>query len=446
MEPQIHFCTSADGTRIAYATLGEGPALVRVPGGFGNLERYWEHPDCRGFMQGLATGRRLVVLDQRGVGASQREVDEFALAAQVADVAALVDHLQLERFDLWGSGDGAQVAVAYAAQHPERVSRLVLWSPYARGGDITTPEVTHSLVELVRGNWSLARRAMAGIIFPNGPIEAQRWYSDSLREGVSPEVAAKYIETAASLDITPFLAQVKAPTLVLHRRRARTVPTSAVRAAAALIPDARFVPLDGDIGHALFGDSSWVETVTQFLDEGRVAPVAEKVAGAMVTLLLTDMEGSTDLTQRLGDAGAQEVLRTHNSIIRDALEAHSGQEIKHTGDGIMASFPSASSALEAAVAIQKALADHNTENTDTTIRVRIGLNAGEPVAEDDDLFGTAVQLAARVCAQAEPGQILTSNVVQELAAGKGFDFADKGEATLKGFEKPVRLHEVRWED
>ena len=166
----------------------------------------------------------------------------------------------------------------------------------------------------------------------------------------------------------------------------------------------------------------------------------------MVTLLLTDMEGSTDLTQRLGDAKAQDVLRTHNTIVRNALGAHGGSEIKHTGDGIMASFASASSSLEAAIVIQKAFADHNQDSAHTTIRVRIGLNAGEPVAEDDDLFGTAVQLAARVCAQAEPGEILASNVVQELAAGKDFAFAAKGEATLKGFEKPVRLHEVRWED
>jgi adenylate cyclase len=166
----------------------------------------------------------------------------------------------------------------------------------------------------------------------------------------------------------------------------------------------------------------------------------------MVTILFTDMEGSTSLTQRLGDAAAQDILRTHNRIVRDALAAHSGNEIKHTGDGIMASFTSASAALEAAVAIQKALADHNQGDPDTPIRVRIGLNAGEPVAEDEDLFGTAVQLAARVCDKAEPGQVLVSNVVQELAAGKGFDFADQGEASLKGFEKPVRLHAVRWHD
>ena len=124
-----------------------------------------------------------------------------------------------------------------------------------------------------------------------------------------------------------------------------------------------------------------------------------------------------------------------------AMHSRFGSETKHTGDGIMASFPSASRAIECAVAVQRAIAEH----ANTQLRVRIGLNAGEPVAEDADLFGTAVNLAKRICDQAEPGQILVADVVQQLAAGKGFTFADKGEATLKGFEKPVRLHEVVWD-
>ena len=157
------------------------------------------------------------------------------------------------------------------------------------------------------------------------------------------------------------------------------------------------------------------------------------------------MEGSTALTQRLGDAKAQDVLRTHNRIVRDALKAHSGSEIKHTGDGIMASFASASRALECAIAMQRAFAAHN-ESAEQPIRVRIGLNAGEPVAEEKDLFGTAVQLAARICAQAEPGEILAPIVVRELAAGKGFLLADRGDVALRGFEDPVRLYEVRWRE
>ncbi len=237
------------------------------------------------------------------------------------------------------------------------------------------------------------------------------------------------------------------PTLVLHRHGDRDAPISAGRAVAALIPDSRFVALEGDIDHAFLGDTSYLERLTQFLDEGRAQALkSERLeAGDVHTILITDMEGSTTLTRGLGDAKAQDVLRTHNTILRDALKAHSGSEIKHTGDGIMASFASASRALEAAIAMQRAFAQHLEANPDVPIRVRIGLNAGEPVAEEKDLFGTAVQLAARICDYAEPGQILVSIVVRELAAGKQFLFAERGEAALKGFDEPVRLYEVMWQ-
>jgi TolB-like protein/Tfp pilus assembly protein PilF len=165
-----------------------------------------------------------------------------------------------------------------------------------------------------------------------------------------------------------------------------------------------------------------------------------------VTILFTDVEGSTALTQRLGDAKAQEVLiSTHNNIVREALKVHDGSEIKHTGDGIMASFSSATSALKCAIAMQEAFALHN-ETSEELIGVRIGLNAGEPITEEEDLFGTAVQLAARICAEAEPGSILVSNVTRELTAGKGFVFANRREAALKGFQDPVAIYRVVWRE
>jgi class 3 adenylate cyclase len=172
----------------------------------------------------------------------------------------------------------------------------------------------------------------------------------------------------------------------------------------------------------------------------RAAPAVKSAERpGLVTILFTDMEGSTALTRQLGDDRAQELVRQHNTAVREALKAHAGKEIKHTGDGIMASFPSARGAVDCAIAIQRALADE-------AVRVRIGLNAGEPVAEEQDLYGTSVQLAARVCAEADGGEILVSNVVRELAAGKGFLFNDRGERALKGFEDPVRIYEVRWRE
>ncbi|MBI3302300.1 MAG: AAA family ATPase, partial [Deltaproteobacteria bacterium] len=171
--------------------------------------------------------------------------------------------------------------------------------------------------------------------------------------------------------------------------------------------------------------------------------LASQSQSPLLIILVTDMEGSTALIQRLGDEKAQELLRTHNTIIRDCLRKHSGSEIKHTGDGVMASFPSASGAIECAMAIQKAFAKHNQKHPDTPIRVRIGLNAGEPIAEEGQLFGTAVNAAARICARARPGQILVSDVIRQLAAGKGAAFTNRGRVALKGFSERFRLYEVQ---
>ena len=176
-----------------------------------------------------------------------------------------------------------------------------------------------------------------------------------------------------------------------------------------------------------------------------------RAVGDTHTILFTDMEGSTTLADRLGDAAAQDVRRAHNDIVRAALAANAGSEIKHTGDGIMASFSTASSALDAAIAIQRGVAAHKNEHPDSPLGVYVGLNAGEPIAEDDpggrvDLFGTSVNLAARICDHAQAGQIVAANVVRELAAGKDFLFADLGETALRGFEDPIKLWELRWRD
>ncbi len=162
----------------------------------------------------------------------------------------------------------------------------------------------------------------------------------------------------------------------------------------------------------------------------------------LLTILFTDLEGSTAMTQRLGDARAQEVVRAHNTIVRREVSARGGTEVKHTGDGIMATFPSAARAVAAAVAMQKATRTYNDAHPETAFNIAIGLNAGEPVAEDADVFGSAVQMAARTCAQAHGGQILATNVVRELVFGKGALFADTGAAELKGFGEAIHLFEV----
>lgn len=169
-------------------------------------------------------------------------------------------------------------------------------------------------------------------------------------------------------------------------------------------------------------------------------------ATGVVTVLFTDLENSTATRVRLGDARAQEIVRVHNAIVREALSRYQGKEIKHTGDGIMASFPVASGALGCAIAIQRSVTSHVQAHPESPLQVYIGLNAGEPIVDEQDLFGTSVDLAARICERAEPGQIVASDVLRQLAAGKPFLFSDLGKIVLRGFEDPVNLWEVSWRE
>ncbi len=165
---------------------------------------------------------------------------------------------------------------------------------------------------------------------------------------------------------------------------------------------------------------------------------------ALRTILFTDMEGSTTMTQALGDAAAMEVLRAHNDIVREALRSTGGWEIKHTGDGIMASFTSVVRAAECAIRMQKAFAGYRSAAVPDGIRVRIGLAAGEPVTEHDDLFGSTVQLSARICGAAEPGTILVHSTVRDLAVGKSLEWKSSQDLELRGFPDAVRVWELAW--
>jgi class 3 adenylate cyclase len=192
------------------------------------------------------------------------------------------------------------------------------------------------------------------------------------------------------------------------------------------------------------------------LAEGILGGVQTNAAGAAVlpghkerdpgirTILFTDIANSTALTHQLGDDGAMMLLNVHNSVVRNALTACGGREVKHTGDGIMVSFVSAAAAVRCAIQIQRDLARHAEANPERPLKVRVGAAAGEPVEQHNDLFGCTVQLAARLCAHAEPEQILVSNAIAELCIGKGLCFEDVGELTLKGFNAPVRAHVAAW--
>ena len=478
MEQDIRFCKTSDGVRIAYATSGKGdPPLVRVLGWFTHLEYEWENPLWRAPIDLWSEHHLVVRYDGRCMGLSDRGVRKLGMESSVIDLETVIDAAGLDRVALLGLSAGGPPAILYTLRHPERVSHLILYGTFVRLP--FTIEERKMMLDMVRHGWDsnvpAHRQFFTGLFMPDNPSAGDiKAFNEIQRlSSTADDVVAWLSSTPDDFDLRDVLPQVRTPTLVVHRRGDAIVPFELGREVAAGIPGARFQPIDGSNHWFLPSEPAAQTVINAMLDfvgtASEPAPTPAQAPSGLVTILFTDMEGSTALTQRLGDARAQDILRQHNTVIRDALKAHGGSEIKHTGDGIMASFGSASRALNCAIAIQQAFAQGDAgarlgdggavggasvrpeafegsprpESTDA-VRVRIGLNAGEPVAEERDLFGTAVQLAARICARAEPGQVLAANVVRELAAGKGFLFSDHGDVALRGFEDPVRLYEVRW--
>jgi len=447
VEPRIQYAKTTDGVSIAYATSGQGPPLVVCPSGWVQFSLYRQVPSFNALMERFGTGRLLVEYDARGTGLSERNVKDLSLEARLQDLEAVVQAARIGRFALFATLLNGVVAIVYAARHQGQVSQLILYGTFSNGAEVMPSERLNPLIELCRSNWELASQVFSDMSLREQQPDVALQQSEFLRASCSGEFAAEILAQADETDVGDLLPLIKAPTLVIHRRGDAIVPSALGQKLAAGIPSARFVPLEGTIHAPHLGDTdAVVAAIDEFLGEGEKAAATSGPAADIVhTILFTDVEGSTALTQRLGDARARELLREHERMVREALKAHGGSEVKTMGDGFMASFSSATKALRCAIAMQRAFAGHN-ESAAEPILVRVGLNAGEPIAEDDDLFGTAVNLAARITATAKGGEILVSNVVRELAKGKDFLFADRGETNLKGFDEPVRLYEVRWRE
>jgi pimeloyl-ACP methyl ester carboxylesterase len=452
MDQDIRFCKTSDGVRIAYAASGEGYPIVYVHGWASHLEFWPKMPRFNEFVfSRIAEHFRFIRYDARGWGLSDRNVTDFSIESKIRDVEAVIENAGLEKVALLGVSEGGPTAITYAARHPERVSHLMLLGTFAHRPRPATPEeleVLKAMMMTIKPGWGRDtpqfRQLWTANFMPEADMEMIRWFNELQRQSGSAETVMAVIGAIARTDVRDLLPQIQCPTLVAHVRGDLSVPFELGREIASSIPYARFIPLEGNNHLILPGEPSgevFVKSVVEFIGDPTAAAKAQEQATAptgLVTILFTDMEGSTAMTQQLGDDRAQDRVREHNTAVRDALKAHAGREIKHTGDGIMASFASARGAVDCAIAIQRSLASGDS------VRVRIGLNAGEPVAEEQDLYGTSVQMAARVCAEADAGEILVSNVVRELAAGKGFLFNDRGDHALKGFEDPVKLYEVSW--
>lgn len=281
-QTQIRFCTAADGARLAYAQHGSGPPLVRVATWLTHLESDWDSPVWHHWVQRLGETHTVLRYDERGCGLSDPQVGVLSVDTWVGDLEAVVDAAGLDRFDLLGVSQGAAIAVAYAARHPERVSTLVLYGGYARGRQLRgQQEQEDALVAAIRAGWTTQdpafRHVFSMLFLPNGTPEQMAWYDELLRATTSVDSAVELFRARGAVDVVDSTAAVQAPTLVMHAGGDRVVPVEEGRLLATLIPGSRLVLLDSE-NHILLADEpAWEQFLSAldgFLDVPSATPPA----------------------------------------------------------------------------------------------------------------------------------------------------------------------------
>ncbi len=437
-EPRVSYARASDGPLIAYTVAGDGPTVIHMPEQPFSHQVFWPKmfPDTYAEMNRWF---RTVRYDVRGSGMSDRGVIDFSLPAMLRDLEAVAAAATEGSFALVGQFDSVPVAVTFAAKHPERVSHLVLVDGYISFADYEQGQALGIERAVREQDWKLSTEVLAGVLAGLEGEEAAA-FAEYIRACVDQRAYAASQEAVEAYDVRELLGRVSVPTLVIHTTTNRWLPVEVGRRLAAGIRNGQLALVDDPL----------VRCLPDLLRDFKAMPRPDEASNAggtdqaLRTILFTDIVGHTAMMQRLGDERGRDVLRGHERITRETLKGHGGAEVKTMGDGFMASFGSVTKAVECAIALQRAFASH-TEGGGEPLSVRVGLNAGEPIEEDGDLFGATVILAARIAAKAEGGEILIPEPVRHLLSGKSFSYADRGEYALKGFDDAVRLYQVRWE-
>jgi pimeloyl-ACP methyl ester carboxylesterase/DNA-binding CsgD family transcriptional regulator len=314
LEQQIRFCAAPDGVRLAYAVHGRGPPLVRAATWLTHLDFDRESPVWRHWLRALGERHTLIRYDERGCGLSDREIGELSVETWVADLESVVDAAGVSRMALLGISQGAAVAVAFAARHPERVTDLVLYGGFARGRRLRRPEerlLQEALLSAIRAGWEnptpTFRRVFSTLFLPEGTPEQLAWYDDLQRRTTSAETAVRLYGARGRIDVTETAPRVRARTLVMHARDDRVVPLEEGRRLAGLIPGARLVVLDS-ANHILLADEpAWPRFVAElraFLGPGEdaAAPDLEGLSARELEVLGCVAAGLTNdaIAGRLG--------------------------------------------------------------------------------------------------------------------------------------------------
>jgi class 3 adenylate cyclase len=442
--PEVRYARNGD-VALAFQVFGDGPVdLVFLPQWVNNIELAWENPIYASFLHGLGSFARVLMLDRRGVGLS----DRFS-AGEVPPLEVLVDDLGVViaeagfvRPALFGGADSGSIGALYAATRPEETVALIVFGSAARGrvsSDYpwawTADQWDAYLVELAAG-WGTTAYAHDWweITAPSHRADArlERWFLAFQRLSASPGVMGAIERIWHDIDIRPVLTTLSVPTLVLHRTGDPIEAVEAGRDFARTVPGARFVELPGDDWFVWAGDQQRVlREVEAFLRELRDEEA--ELDRMLATVLFTDIVASTERNKTLGDRPWKQLREQHDATVRAMFARYRGLEQDNAGDGFFATFDGPARAVRCAQAIIETVSALGLE-------IRAGIHTGEVAATSGKVSGIAVNIGARIAALAEPSDVLVSQTVKDLVAGSGIAFEERGEHELKGVPGRWRLY------
>lgn len=448
--PDVKYARNGE-ISLAYSIWGEGKeAVVFTPPLISNVELVWELPEWNRVLDWAGKHVRTLMMDKRGVGLSDRTAESMTLDDYVSDVLAVMDAEKLEAANIVGLSEGAVIGLALAASRPERVRKLSLVGAPAIGfsrelierhlsaGEQlpTEAQASEHWRELIR-TWGTDESNWLDLFAPVASKDERirRWWARFERQSCSPGTLLRMLQSLNRFDVSPLLHKVRSPTLVCHSRGDLVNHVAEGRTIAAGLPDAKY--LEWDNSNHLWGFSpTWREHLNDLIEFNTGTRPGSATRDAFATILLTDIVGSTKLASQLGDKQWQAKLELHDTICRACLSKWEGDLVKHTGDGILATF---ASPVQAATAALEML----SELKGTGVSIRAGIHGGQiQIHDDGDISGIAVNLASRVQSLATHEELLVSQTVKDMLMGTSFEMADKGEHSLKGIEGSWRIFSV----
>ncbi len=445
----VRYARTSDGIDVAYATFGDGPTdVVLIHGFITHLDFIGDSAWHSYWIRRLGEHFRVILLDKRGTGLSDRTLGHGSVEDRMRDVIAVMDALGSSRASFVGISEGGPIVLAFAGTYPERVDKVVLYGTFARmmwAPDYpagAASELADPFIEWVGEVWGRGE-ALGTVFISHAPDvdAAVRSMAKCERNACTPQMAMEILRRNVEIDVRPLLPALTVPVLVMHNTADPIIPIGLGRYLADNIPGSEYEEADGDY-HCTWQAKEFeplMDRAVRFLRGDETSSprqhAGERSTRSVATVLFTDIVGSTDIAVTMGDERWRGVLADHDRFARETTRRFGGRVVKTTGDGVLAVFDGPSRAVDAVHELQKRIRGLD-------LRLRAGIHTGEIERIGDDVAGLGVHIAARVMSIAGPDEILASRTVKDLAAGSGITFTERGAQVLKGVPGSWDLYAV----